>query len=114
MNAAKNKLKLEIDRIKELINLKRNEEAISVLDNLNIIIEKYADSYGKNQNIKKESVKRNERINIIDKEIESWKNLLSNSEKMVAELIERKNKLTNHIKYVVNLVNNLVIKVLHI
>ena len=49
-------------------------------------------SYSKNQNIKKESVKRNERINIIDKEIESWKNLLSNSEKMVNELSERKNK----------------------
>ncbi|MBD1153575.1 chromosome segregation protein SMC, partial [Pelagibacterales bacterium SAG-MED24] len=93
LDGEKNKLKLEIDRIKELIDLKKNEEAISVLDNLNIIIEKYADSYGKNQNIKKESVKRNERINIIDKEIESWKNLLSNSEKMVAELVGRKSKL---------------------
>ena len=93
LDGEKNKLKLEMDRIKELINLKKNEEAISVLDNLNIIIEKYADSYGKNQNIKKESVKRNERINIIDKEIESWKNLLSNSEKMVSELVGRKNKL---------------------
>ena len=57
------------------------------------MIIKYADSYSKNQNIKKESVKRNERINIIEKEIESWKNLLSNSEKMVNELSERKNKL---------------------
>ena len=66
---------------------------LNVLDNFKIIIEKYADSYSKNQNIKKESVKRNERINIIDKEIESWKNLLSNSEKMVTELTERKNKL---------------------
>ena len=47
----------------------------------------------KNQNIKNESVKRNERISVIDKEIESWKNLLSNSEKMVDELSERKNKL---------------------
>ena len=57
------------------------------------IIEEYADSYSKNQNIKRESIKRNERINIIDKEIESWKNLLLNSEKMVNELTERKNKL---------------------
>ena len=38
-------------------------------------------------------MKRNERISVIDKEIESWKNLLSNSEKMVSELTERKNKL---------------------
>jgi len=93
LNNAKNKLKLEIDKVKELISSKKNEEAISALDNCNSIIEEYADSYSKNQNIKKESVKRNERINVIDKEIESWKNLLSNSEKMVTELSERKNKL---------------------
>ncbi len=93
LNNAKNKLKLEIDKVKELIASKKNEEAISALDNCNLIIEEYADSYSKNQNIKKESVKRNERINVIDKEIESWKNLLSNSEKMVTELSERKNKL---------------------
>jgi len=93
LDNAKNKLKFEMEKIKELINLKKNEEAIIVLDNCKIIIEEYADSYSKNQNIKKESVKRNERINIIDKEIESWKNLLSNSEKMVAELTDRKKKL---------------------
>jgi chromosome segregation protein len=93
LDYTKNKLKLEIDKIKELINSQKNQEAITVLDSCKIIIEEYADSYSKNQNIKKESVKRNERINIIDKEIESWKNLLSNSEKMVTELSERKNKL---------------------
>ncbi len=93
LDYTKSKLKLEINKVKELINLKKNEEAITVLDNCKIIIEEYADSYSKNQNIKKESVKRNERINIIDKEIKSWKNLLSNSEKMVTELTERKNKL---------------------
>ncbi len=90
---AQKKLKLEINKVKELINLQKKEEAINTLDNCKIIIEEYADSYSKNQNIKKESIKRNERINIIDKEIESWKNLLANSEKMVTELSERKNKL---------------------
>ena len=90
---SKNKLKLEINKVKELISSKKNEEAISALDNCYEIIEEYADSYSKNQNIKKESVKRNERINVIDKEKESWKNLLANSEKMVTELSERKNKL---------------------
>ncbi|MDC1154700.1 chromosome segregation SMC family protein [Candidatus Pelagibacter sp.] len=93
LETAKDKLKFEIEKVKELINLKKNQEAISVLDNCNIIIEEYADNYSKNQNIKKESIKRNERINIIEKEIESWKNLLSNSEKMLTELSERKNKL---------------------
>ena len=93
LDNAKNKLKLEIINIKELISSKKNDEAISALDKCDIIIEEYANSYSKNQNIKKESVKRNERISVIDKEIESWKNLLSNSEKMVTELSERKSKL---------------------
>ena len=90
---SKNKLKLEIDKIKQLINSQKNDDAIKSLDDCQFVIEEYADSYSKNQNIKRESVKRNERIAIIDKEIESWKNLLSNSEKMVAELSDRKNKL---------------------
>jgi len=93
LDSAKNNLKLELDKIKLLINSEKKEEAISALDNCKIIIEEYANSFSKNQSIKKESVKRNERINIIDKEIKSWKNLLSNSEKMVTELTERKNKL---------------------
>jgi len=94
LEAAKNKLKNEIDIVKELIESKKNTEAITALDNCKSIIEEYAQSYSQNQNIKRESIKRNERINIIDKEIESWKNLLANSEKMVTELSERKNKLS--------------------
>ena len=98
LDGAKNKLNLEIDRVKEFINLKKNEDAIKVLDNCKLIIEEYADSYSKNQNIKKESIKRNQRINIIDKEMESWKNLLTNSEKMVNELSGRKNKLNSQLE----------------
>ncbi len=97
LDETKNKLKIEIDKVKELINAKKNDEAINVLDNCKIIIEAYADSYSKNQNIKNESVKRKERIKIIDNEIESWKNLLINSEKMVNQLNERKNKLLNQL-----------------
>ncbi len=93
LNKSKNQLNLEIDKIKELINSQKNNQAIDVLENFKTVIEEYADSYSKNQNIKKESIKRNERINIIDNEIESWKNLLSSSEKMVSELTERKKKL---------------------
>ena len=93
LNNAKSKLKSEIDKVKELINLKKGEEAISILENCKLIIDEYAESYSQNQNIKKESVKRNQRISTIGKEIESWKNLFSNSEKMITELSERKNKL---------------------
>ena len=82
------------------IKIKDAEEGdkITVLNETNEIIkklqEKYADIYSNNQNIKKESVKRNERIQKIDLEIESWKNLLTNSEKMVRELNDRKNNQT--------------------
>ena len=92
LDLSKNKLKDEIEKIRNLILSKQNDEAINSLDTFELSIEKYADSYSKNRNIKKESVKRNERINIIKKEIESWKNLFLNSEKMVNELSERKNK----------------------
>jgi len=98
LDASKNKLNLEIEKVKEFINAKKNDEAITILDNCKIIIEEYANSYSKNQNIKKESIKRNERIKIIEKEIESWKNLLMNSEKMIIELNERKQKLTNKLE----------------
>ncbi|MDC0200416.1 chromosome segregation protein SMC [Candidatus Pelagibacter sp.] len=93
LDAAKNKLNIEINKVKDLINAQKNDEAITILDNCRIIIEEYAESYSKNQNIKKESVKRNERIKIIETEIESWKNLLMNSEKMINQLKERKQKL---------------------
>jgi len=98
LDAVKNRLNVEIEKVKELINSQKNDEAITILDNCKIIIEEYADSYSKNQNIKKESVKRNERIKIIEKEIESWKNLLMNSEKMINELNERKKKLINKLE----------------
>ena len=94
----KNKLDSEIDQIKELNNIKKNQEAVDAINNFKIIIEEYADSYSKNQNIKNESIKRKERIDIIDQEIKSWKNLLSNSEKMVAELSDRKNKLNSQLE----------------
>ena len=118
-----NNVKSSIERVKELINNNEINKALTLLDrcqieigeflknfenedskkkltnineknnNIKLLQEKYADSFSKNQSIKKESVKRNERIKTIETEIESWKNLLSNSEKMVADLSERKNKL---------------------
>ena len=98
LNNSKNDLKIEIENIKNFISSNKNEEAIKALNIIERSIEKYAASYSMNQNIKKESVKRNERISIIEKEIESWKNLLLNSEKMMNELTERKNKSNNQLE----------------
>ena len=94
LNETKSKLDSEIKLIKDLLSSQKNSEAMDLLEKFRKTIEEYAISFSRNENIKKESVKRSERINIIDNEIESWKNLLSNSEKMVAELTERKNKLS--------------------
>ncbi len=98
LDKSKNKLKNEIVQIKNLILSNKNSEAIDALNDFEMSIDKYAESFSQNQNIKKESVKRNERIKVIEKEIESWKNLLSNSEKMVSELLERKNKLSSQLE----------------
>ena len=93
LDFTKNRLNIEIDKVKELINNQKNDEAITLLDTFKTIIERYADSFSKNQSVKKESIKRKERVNAIEKEIESWKNLFVNSEKMVNELNDRKKKL---------------------
>ena len=79
------------DSKKKLLNINEKNDSIKLLQ------ENYADSFSKNQSIKKESIKRNERIKTIEIEIESWKNLLSNSEKMVSDLSERKNKFLSQL-----------------
>ena len=118
-----NEIRSNIDKIIQLVNSNNSSDALIILDTckttLNYLVqtinenedhkkisdigsknetiknlqEVYADNYSKNQNLKKESIKRNERIKTIDKEINSWKNLLSNSKKMVNQLNDRKQKL---------------------
>ena len=120
-------IKNTISRVKELIDSNEINQAVTLLDRCNmeldsflndlknersrsellgvseksekikLLQEKYADAYSKNQSIKNESIKRNERIKTIETEIESWKNLLTNSEKMVNELTQRKEKLSKQL-----------------
>jgi len=93
---------MELDNfLDDLKNDRSREELLSVNEKsqkIKQLQEKYADAYSKNQSIKNESIKRNERIKTIETEIESWKNLLSNSEKMAGELTDRKNRLTEQLK----------------
>ena len=93
---------LEISKVSldELINIfenSKNKNKINEIslknENIKKFQEEYADSFSKNQSIKNESIKRNERIKTIETEVESWINLLTNSEKMVNELNTRKKKL---------------------
>ena len=55
--------------------------------------EEYAENFGKNKSIQNDSIKRKERVKNIDIELENWRNLKLNSEKMIAELKERENKI---------------------
>ena len=55
--------------------------------------ERYASSFGKNQTIRSDSIKRKERIKNIDQELENWKDLKVNSEKMILELSNRVKKV---------------------
>ncbi len=92
---------MELDSfLNDLKNERSRNELLGVSEkskNIKLLQEKYADAYSKNQSIKKESIKRNERIKTIETEIESWKNLLINSEKMVNELSQRKEKLSKQL-----------------
>ena len=68
------------------------------IDEITTLQEKYADNYGKNEAIKSDSIKRKERIKNIDIELENWKALKSNSEKMIIELTQRKDRIKNEIR----------------
>ena len=59
--------------------------------------EEYAEKFGKNKSIESDSIKRKERIKNIDVELENWRNLKTNSEKMISELNDRKNKIQSEI-----------------
>ena len=89
--------KVNLDALINNFESSENKNQISEIglknENIKKFQEEYADSFSKNQSIKNESIKRNERIKTIETEVESWINLLTNSEKMVNELNTRKKKL---------------------
>ncbi len=79
-----NDIKLSKDTFKELKRLVKK---------ITLSQEEYAEKYGKNKSIESDSIKRKERIKNIDIELENWRNLKINSEKMISELNERTNKI---------------------
>ena len=99
-----NKVKLysQLDDVKKLIESNKNDEAIVSLENTKKLIDNYAESFSKNQIIKKDSIKRSERIKIIETEIVSWKNLLIKSEKMLSDLGNRKSKIVEKLSELEN------------
>ena len=73
------------------------EKLKQIVNQITTSQEQYAATYGKNESIKSDSIKRRERIKNIDIELENWKNLKTNSDKMISELNGRKNKIKSEI-----------------
>ncbi len=87
-----NKIENYIDQEKKLTKV-IFQELKQLVKKITLSQEEYADKYGKNKSIQSDSIKRKERIKNIDVELENWGNLKSNSEKMILELNERKDKI---------------------
>ncbi len=91
-------LKNQINNIQNLevndltLNLKELIESITTSQ------EKYASIFGKNESIHENSIKRKERIKNIDQELENWKDLKLNSEKMLLKLNQRKENIEIELK----------------
>tara|TARA_A100001011_G_scaffold376851_1_gene439893 strand:- start:939 stop:3383 length:2445 start_codon:yes stop_codon:yes gene_type:complete len=98
-----NDLKIQLDeilnKIEKLIDKKVNlnkeifRELKELVNKITLSQEEYAEKYGKNKSIQSDSIKRKERIKNIDIELENWRSLKLNSEKMISELDERKKKI---------------------
>jgi len=73
------------------------EKLKQIVNQITTSQEQYASSYGKNESIKSDSIKRRERIKNIDIELKNWKDLKTSSDKMIAELNERKKKIKSEI-----------------
>ena len=92
LDALLNKIEGFIDQEKKLTK-EIFQELKELVKKITLSQEEYAEKYGKNKSIQSDSIKRKERIKNIDIELENWRNLKSNSEKMTAELNERKDKI---------------------
>ena len=99
LDQLQNKLESKLLEIERDIdkNIKLSKESFKelrlLIKKILIFQEKYAEKYGKNKSIESDSIKRKERIKNIDVELENWRNLKVNSEKMISELNDRKNKI---------------------
>ncbi len=71
-----NSLKTLISKFESITNNQLLEELNKLNNKLKISQENYAVAYSRNQTIKTDSIKRQERIKNIDEEINNWKNFL--------------------------------------
>ena len=69
-----------------------------LIENITLSQQKYASIFGRNESIHDNSIKRKERIKSIDQELENWKDLKLNSEKMLFKLNDRKRNIEKELE----------------
>jgi chromosome segregation protein len=103
LDSLQDQLEAMLDQIEKDIEEDRKllketfQELRQVVKKITSSQENYAEKFGKNKSIQSDSIKRKERIKNIDIELENWRNLKSNSEKMSSELTDRKNKFLSEL-----------------
>ena len=85
-------------------------EITELTNKIKLSQEKYASALSKHHSIQTETVRRQARIKNIDIEIQNWKNLKFNSEKMAKELLSRVDKIKVEIEIIAKLPETIAIK----
>ena len=105
LNKAKEALRNFFDKLINIIKNKENIDEGSIqqefnqqFENIENQQEKYASRFGKYDLVKQEAVKRKERLNNIDKEIQNWRDLKENSSNKLDELKEKINNLESNLE----------------
>ena len=100
----------EKKRLQPILAENPTEEIAEITNKIKLAQEKYAFALSRHESVKTETIKRQERIKNIDTEIQNWKNLKFNSEKMSKELQGRMDRIKIDLENIAKLPETLAIK----
>ena len=103
-------IKSEVKRLESTTSESSTEEINELTKKIKLAQKNYAYSLSKYESIKTETIKRQERIKNIETEIQNWKNLSFNSEKMSKELHERMGRIKTDLKNIETLPEEIAIQ----
>jgi len=103
-------VKNETKKFKTATEKNSINEITELTNKIKLSQEKYASALSKHHSIQTETVRRQARIKNIDIEIQNWKNLKFNSEKMAKELLSRVDKIKVEIENIAKLPETIAIK----
>ena len=96
-------IKDETKKLESKVDENTEDKITDITDKMKLVQEKYASALSKYESIKTETIKRQERIKNIDIEIQNWKNLKFNSEKMFKELHGRIDRVKTDLENITKL-----------